>query len=465
MRHQPLFDEQTATFFVTTIHGLEDELVAEIVELAEDCGIQLPSSPTVSSAGVSVRGPWSLCIAMNFGLRCASRVLCEVVREEVRTLDDVYSVIERQNWPRYFKLDKTFVVNATSSDNYIKAPALNLKIKDAIADSFKRQTQERPSVDKESPQVRVMARLHRGVLSVSLDTTGVPLAMRGYRLASHDAPLGEILAAGLLRMTGWTKLCRELRNDSPQKVSFSRVTRIEQEKSVETSELRSKGGVNARRIPGDVPLAPALIDPMCGTGTFAIEAALHLLNRRSQLERKHFAYEWLEVVPASTKKQVEYMRRTLRAQELSLVDAFRKISLYQKNALGRSVDDASVVPPLFCSDQSHSAILAARKNAESAGVSKLIRFQQQDLSHLRVNDPEGLIVMNPPYGVRLGEEEALKQFYKAIGDTLKKNCGGWQAWILAGSEALAGSVGLRATRRRKVFNGGLECLWLQYVLF
>ena len=285
------------------MHGLEDELASEIQELALDCNIKLESEPQVSSAGVYVQAPWVFCLAMNFGLRCASRVLCEVMRADVRTIDDVFSITEKQNWPKYFKLDKTFVVNATSSDNYIKAPALNLKIKDAIVDSFKRQTRERPSVDKEDPQVRVMARLHRGVLSVSLDTTGVPLAMRGYRMASHDAPLGEILAAGLLRMTGWSKLCRELRNDAPQKVSFSRVVKSSQTHS-EIGEDAVESRVS-RRIPGDIPLAPTLIDPMCGTGTFAIEAALQLLNRRSQLERKSFAYDCLEILPAATKKQVE----------------------------------------------------------------------------------------------------------------------------------------------------------------
>lgn len=412
----------------------------------------------VASAGVSVRGPWSLAIALNFGLRCGSRVLCEVLRADVRTLDDVYSAVEKLNWPKFFKLEKTFAVNGTSTDNLIKAPSLNLKIKDAIVDSFKRQTRERPSVDKEDPQVRVMARLHRGVLSVSLDTTGLPLAMRGYRTSSHDAPLSEILAAGLLRMTGWAKLCRALREEDTKKVSFARVSEKSQATKTETPE---KG----RRIPGEVPLAPRLIDPMCGTGTFAIEAALQLLNRRPQLDRKFFAYESLEIIPSLSKKQVEFYRRTLREQELSLLDAFQKISHYKKEALGKNQPSAITSPPLLCSDQSVTALRAARANAEKAGVSKLIRFDQQDVLEMEVDAAEGLIVMNPPYGVRLGDEEDLKQLYKSIGDTLKKNCRGWQAWILAGSDGLAGSVGLRATRRRKVFNGGIECVWLQYVLF
>jgi putative N6-adenine-specific DNA methylase len=108
---------------------------------------------------------------------------------------------------------------------------------------------------------------------------------------------------------------------------------------------------------------------------------------------------------------------------------------------------------------------AARKNAEAAGVSKLIRFEKKNVLELRTHASEGLLVANLPYGVRLGEEESLTGFYKEVGDVLKKNCKGWQAWLLTGSEKLAGSVGLRATRRKKVYNGGLECLWLQYVLF
>jgi putative N6-adenine-specific DNA methylase len=463
-RRLPLFDEQSATFFITTIHGLEEELVAEINELAADCGIQLSSEPTVASAGVYVRGPWTLCLAMNFGLRCASRILCEIYQGEVRTIEDVYASVEKMNWPAFFKLDKTFMVNATSTDPNIKAPSLNLKIKDGIVDSFKRQTRERPSVEKDAPQVRVMARLHRGLLSVSVDTTGIPLSARGYRTATHDAPLSELLAAGLVRMTGWNRLCRELRRDNPEKVYFSRV---EEKSSQREKKIASEAGeekVN-RRIPGAILLSPDFIDPMCGTGTFAIEAALALLNRRPQLERKHFAYEWLEILPASAMKQIEYIRRTIRAQELSLLDVFRKISLYKQHALGRVVDPDSVKAPLLCRDKDLTAIAAAKKNAEAAGVSKLIHFEKRDIMQMHVDEPEGIIVMNPPYGVRLGEEEELKAFYKDIGDTLKKNCRGWQAWILVGSEAHAGSVGLRATRRKKAFNGGIECLWLQYVLF
>jgi len=435
---------------VTTVHGLEEELAAEIAEVAQDCRLTLDEPPRVASAGVYVRGPWALCLAMNFGLRCASRILCEVIEADARSLDDVYAQVERLNWPSFFRIDKTFMVTASSSDNFIKAPALTLKIKDAIVDSFRRQTRERPSVEKDAPQVRVMARYHRGQISVSLDTTGIPLSARGYRVASHDAPLGELLAAGLVRMTGWSRLCRELRQEKPQKVFFSRV-----------SESAKEG----RKIPTQITLTPELIDPMCGTGTFAIEAALQLLNRHPQLERKHFAYEWLEIVPQHTLKQVEYIRRTLRAQEISLLDAFSKISFYKTHALGQSQRPDSVAPPLLCRDKDVTAIAAARRNAEAAGVSKLIYFEKGDLSQLTTTHDSGLLVMNPPYGVRLGEEEALKSFYKLIGDTLKKNCRGWQAWVLAGNETLAGQVGLRATRRKKIFNGGLECLWLQYVLF
>jgi 23S rRNA G2445 N2-methylase RlmL len=468
----PLFDEREATFFVSTIHGLEEELAQEIAELADDCKIALKIPPRPESAGVVVRAPWNLCLAMNLGLRCASRVLIEVLEAGgIRNLDDVYQQVLRLPWDNLFGVDKTFVVNATSSDSFLKAPALNLKIKDAIVDAFRRETGERPSVGKDDPQVRVVARLHRGLLTVSLDSTGLPLSGRGYRVASHDAPLGEMLAAGLMRMTGWHRLCRELRAEKPQKVFFDRVS--EKNPLAATSQAPSEpsgteGELKAgkpRRIPKEIPMAPLLVDPLCGTGTFAIEAALFLLNRRPQLERSFFAFDDLNLLPASVRKQTESMRRTLRGQELSLLDAFTKIAAYRRNVLNHEDVQEAPVPPLLCSDTNLTALEAARKNAEAAGVSKLIRFEKKNVLDLSTEAGEGLLVANLPYGVRLGEEETLTGFYKDVGDVLKKNCKGWQAWLLTGSEKLAGSVGLRATRRKKVYNGGLECLWLQYVLF
>lgn len=340
---------------------------------------------------------------------------------------------------------------------------LNLKIKDAIADSFLRGTNRRPDVDKNDPMVRVMARLHRGHLIVSLDTTGTPLSARGYRVSNQAAPMNELLAAGLLRMTGWHNLCRELQSESPKKVTFTRVSDNVSEKKPQV--LNDTGRGSQRRIPGEIVLSPDFIDPMCGSGTLAIEAALMLLNRRPQLQRDDFAFEQLNLFSANTKRKLEPIRRALRAQELSLMQLFLRINKYQTDALGREIDPHQVVSPILCFDQDRHALAAAQKNADAAGVSRLIRFEHRPIEKLKVEAPEGLIVMNPPYGVRMGDVESLKHDYKKIGDTLKQSCRGWQAWILTESASLAGSVGLRATRRKKVFNGGLECLWLQYVLF
>ena len=147
---------------------------------------------------------------MNLCLRCASRVLVEVAQAEVKSLSDVYSSLSAMDWSEFFSVDKSFIVNSSSSDKAITSNALNLKIKDAIADSFNKRTNRRPDVDKNDPMVRVMARLHRGLLIVSLDTTGAPLSARGYRVSNQAAPMNELLAAGLLRMTGWQNLCQEL---------------------------------------------------------------------------------------------------------------------------------------------------------------------------------------------------------------------------------------------------------------
>jgi putative N6-adenine-specific DNA methylase len=403
---------------------------------------------------------------MNFSLRCASRILCEVLEAEVQNLDDVYHAVEKLNWPSFFSPDKTFVVSSSSSDSKITAASLNLKIKDGLADSFRRQTRERPTVEKDAPQVRVMARLHRKVLTVSLDTTGTPLAQRGYRLAGGDAPVGELLAAGLVRMTGWGRLCRALRTGSREKVFFARVSAEDNGgKRIQKKESEPAGEGKGRRIPAEIPLAPEFIDPMCGTGTFAIEAALQLLNRRPQIERKHFGWQNLNLFPDAVHKQMEPLRRRLRSQELSIADCFERLSFYRSKVLERDDAAQELTPPIRCSDRDKSALFAAQKNADAAGVRKLISFQVSDVSDISSPAPQGIVVMNPPYGMRLGETDQLAPLYKTVGDTLKKNFRGWQGWILAGDANLVASVGLRATRRKKVFNGGLECLWLQYVLF
>jgi putative N6-adenine-specific DNA methylase len=464
LRNRQPFDERTATFFVTTSHGLEEELVNEIVELAQDLKIELPQPPQAASAGVYVRAPWNFAIAMNFSLRCGSRVLCEILETEVESVEDLYRQVERLNWTAFFSPDKTFIVTATATDSVIKAPALTLKLKDALVDSFRKRTGERPSVDKIAPQVRVIARLHRRKLSVSLDTTGNPLSQRGYRVAGGDAPLSELLAAGLLRMTGWSQFCRAIHSGAGKKVFFSRVQDSTAKRSAESSD-ESSSQANSRRIPAQILLTPDLLDPMCGTGTFAIEAALQLLNRRPQIERKFFAYTALNVFPETSLRQSEGVRRQIRSMELSLVEVFDRLEKYRVGVLNREESGKGLQPPIHCRDYDALAISSAKRNAEAAGVSKLLNFEVGDVSRLKIASPEGIVVMNPPYGVRLGEEEELRSVYKGIGDTLKKNCRGWQAWILAGSDQLAGSVGLRATRRKKVFNGGLECTWSQYVLF
>jgi putative N6-adenine-specific DNA methylase len=473
MRHQEplfqrrLFDDRTATFFVSTVHGLEEELVEEILELAEDLKVDLSETPRIASAGVVLQAPWTFAIAMNFSLRCASRILCEVLECDVVSVDDVYAAVEKLNWPSMFSPDKTFVVSSSSSDTKITAATLNLKIKDALVDSFRRQTRERPSVDKDAPQVRVMARLHRRTLSVSLDTTGIPLAQRGYRLAGGDAPVGELLAAGLVRMTGWARVCRAIRLGAQERVYFARIAseaRVSKPEKALLEEDKVTAGKN-RRIPAEIPLAPEFVDPMCGTGTFSIEAALQLMNRRPQIERKFFAYQNLNLFPENALKQMESLRRQLRSQELSIVDCFEKLSSYRSKVLARKEIQDEIIPPIRCSDRDKAAVFAAQKNADAAGVRKLISFQVSDVSEIHAPAPEGVVVLNPPYGMRLGDSEHLGALYKSIGDTLKQNFKGWQGWILAGEPQLAASVGLRATRRKKVFNGGLECLWLQYVLF
>jgi len=244
-------------------------------------------------------------------------------------------------------------------------------------------------VDTKDPDLRVNVHLVKNRCTISLDTSGAPLDRRGYRLARTEAPLRETLAAALIELTGWD---------------------------------------------GTVPL----VDPMCGSGTIPIEAALKAGRRAPGLLRQFGFERW------STFDRALWQRLVREARDEAL---------------------ATVPVPIVGSDQSAKAVATARENSERAGVAGVIQLAQRELDDFSPPPGPGILLVNPPYGQRLGEEEALKPLYRQLGDIMKQRCKGYTAYLFTGSSELAKCVGLKATRRIVLFNGPLECRLLKYELY
>jgi putative N6-adenine-specific DNA methylase len=371
-------------FFASTAKGVEEVLAAELVRIG--C-----KDVNVGSGGVRFGGGMEACYRANLWLRTASRVLMPLAEFRCETPEDLYRGVRAIPWIKYLTPEMTLAVDCNLRDSALTHSGfVALKTKDAIVDVLRDRLGTRPSVDTKDPDLRVNVRLFRNSCTVSLDSSGSPLDRRGYRLDRHEAPLKENLAAALVELSGWD---------------------------------------------GSVPF----VDPMCGTGTIAIEAALKGLNVAPGLLRAGFGFQrW----PGFDR--LLWSRLVREAREARL---------------------AELPAPVAGSDISHSAIAMAHENARRAGVGELISFGRIPIAELLPPPGPGVLVVNPPYGKRLGEEEALKPLYKEIGDVLKQRCKGYTAYLFTGNLQLAKSVGLKAARRIVLYNGPIECRLLKYEMY
>jgi putative N6-adenine-specific DNA methylase len=263
---------------------------------------------------------------------------------------------------------------------------ITLKIKDAVCDKIRRLSGRRPSVDTRAPDIPIQGHLTNNQFSLYLDTTGEPLFKRGQRLAAGEAPLRENLAAGILRLAGWT------------------------------------------------PGTP-LLDPMCGSGTILMEAANIALAIAPGLGR-HFAFE----------KFTDFDARAWRA-------------LIQNQCTRRK---PSTPQPIFGNDISIKALQGARANLTGAGLANVVALTRADVLEICAPAKEGMIVTNPPYGVRLSEQQTLAEFYPKLGDVLKKRFSGWRAYLLSADMRLPKLIRLAVSKRIPLFNGALECRLFEY---
>jgi putative N6-adenine-specific DNA methylase len=367
-------------FFATCPRGLEQLLTEELQQLEAE-------NIHAVGGGVEFRGDFPLCYRANLESRIASRILWQVATDHYRSEDDIYRTTYALQWNDWFEPELTIRVNVTATRSPLRSLGFaTLKIKDAVCDKFRRLSGRRPSVDTRRPDVRIQGYLTDRGFTLYLDTTGDPLFKRGKRISAGEAPLRENLAAGVLRLAGW--------------------------------------------VPGT-----ALLDPMCGSGTFLLEAAQIALDIAPGLGRR-FAFE-----------------------KLKIFDARRWRELLQQSAARQKPKGPLSI---YGSDLSGEALKSARANLAAAGLKEVVSLKQANILEISAPAKEGIIVTNPPYGVRLGELQELAELYPKLGDVLKKKFSGWRAYILSADMRLPKLIRLAASRRTPLFNGALECRLFEY---
>jgi putative N6-adenine-specific DNA methylase len=367
-------------YFATCPRGLEVQLVDELT------AVGARQTETVAG-GVAFSGDWETCYRANLWSRLATRILWRVAQGPYRREEDIYRLAHDVPWHDRFSVRRTLRVYMTAIRCPLKSlDFITLRIKDAVCDRFRAETGERPSVDTAEPNVRIHAFLNDREATLYLDTSGEPLYKRGFKYASVEAPLKENLAAGILRLAGWQ------------------------------------------------PGTP-LLDPMCGSGTFLLEAALMAHDIAPGLARKFGFFR------------------------LANFDA----ALWQKiltEAEARKL--AATAQPIFGSDISQDQLERARQNLAAAGMHDSVKLERADLLLRSPPAPEGILVTNPPYGVRLEETEQLAAFYPQLGDALKQRFAGWRCYFISADPQMPKLIGLKASRRTPLFNGALECRLLEY---
>jgi len=367
-------------FFAPCPRGLEAPLSHELKTLgAEDI--------RATDGGVHFSGPGALSYRVNLHSRTASRVLWRVAMSRYNTEQDIYDTVYALPWTDWFDVSRTIRVNMAA----IKCPLrsldfVTLKIKDAVCDKFRLSTGERPSVNTQNPDIRIHAFLQESQLTLYVDTSGDALFKRGVRQYTNIAPLRENLAAGILMLSGWQ--------------------------------------------PG-IPL----LDPMCGSGTFLIEAAQMSLNIAPGIGR-HFAFEKLHTFNAEK-------WQTLRAEAIAS----------QKSVTAL---------PIFGSDLYGDELKAARLNLENAGLIEAVTLKQANILEIAAPADHGVMVANLPYGERMGELDEMRELYPKLGDVLKQKFKGWNAYLLTADLAMPKHIRLSVSRKTPLFNGALECRLFEY---
>lgn len=364
-----------------TFAGLEPVLAKEIKQIG---GKNIKQG----RRAVHFEGNLKLLYKSNYFLRSALRILQEIKVFHFKNVDQFYLRCKQVEWLKHMSIDQSFMINSSVflSDDFKNSMFTSLKVKDAIADYFRDKTGKRPNVDTQNPEIYINVHIHQNKCTLSLDSSGESLHKRGYRVVQGQAPLNEVLAAGMIMITGW------------------------------------KGQSD-------------FVDPMCGSGTLPIEAAMIAQDIPAGKFRKNYAFfnwnnynsELFEEVKSETEKK-------------------------------------SFTNKIYASDISAENVLNAKTNARRALVYNKIEFQISDIKDLNIEVNNATIVVNPPYGERL-KSLNLDELYSLIGERLKHQFPGNSAWILSSSKNSLKHIGLKPQKKMELYNGALQCRFMNFPLF
>lgn len=373
--------EQEFKLIAKTFMGLEPVLAQELIQLGAN-------NVETGRRMVSFTGDKEMMYRANFQLHTAIRILKPIHTFKARSAEEVYDEIQKIEWSNYLDNKKTFSVDSVVySEEFRNSRFVTYKVKDAIVDWFREKTGTRPNISVSNPDIRLNIHIAEDDATLSLDSSGESLHRRGYRQESVEAPLNEVLAAGMILMTGW------------------------------------KGDTD-------------FIDPMCGSGTIAIEAALIARNISPGVFRKEFAFEkWADF-------------------DQELFD-----TIYNDDSKEREFTHH-----IYGYDIDMKAVNTARINVKAAGLSKEVTIEQADFKDFQTPTEKSIMVTNPPYGERISTPNLLAT-YKMIGERLKHTFAGNDAWILSYREECFEQIGLKPSIKIPVFNGSLECEFRKYALF
>lgn len=365
-----------------TFKGLEDVLYEELKNLGAQNLIK-------GNRAVEFEGDKALMYRANFHLRTALRILKPIAEFKISNEHELYDAIQTIDWSSYFDLKDTFAVDSVvHSNNFSHSKYVALKVKDAIVDQFRSKFKKRPYVDTDNPSLRISVHISHDQCTVSLDSSGESLHKRGYRIKTNKAPLNEVLAAGMILLSGWDK------------------------KSV-------------------------FIDPMCGSGTLVIEAAMMAHNIPPGMYRESFGFEtWNDF------------------------DADLLESIYEED-----IPDVNAEIRILGSDVSEIAIRIAKENIENANLKRKIDLLIKPIENYNPPSEEsGIVITNPPYGERIKKNE-INSFYKLLGDRFKNKYSGFEVWLLSSNFEAIKHIGLKPTQKLTLFNGPLECKFLNYSIY
>ena len=374
--------EDSFKMIAKTMAGLEPVLTEELTSMGAE-------NVQVLNRAVSFEGDKALMYKANYCCRTALRILKPIMSFVARNELMLYNNIFKIKWHEIFNINETFAIDAVVSGNYFThSQYAALKVKDAIADEFREHFGARPSVDVENPDLRISVHIENEKVTLLFDSSGESLHKRGYRKAVDKAPMNEVLAAGLIKLTGWKCDCN-------------------------------------------------FVDCMCGSGTLPIEAAMLAMGIPAGFFRKKWGFMtwhdydeklWLKVVQDADAEMEEFDYEIL------------------------------------ASDHSAKAVEIARANITNAHLQYDIKLSKQDMFEMIPPAGGGIMIINPPYGERL-EEKDIINLYRGIGDALKKNFKGFEAWIISSNKDVLKLIGLKPSKKIDVYNGPLECKFEKFEIF